>query len=141
MKYYELKEKQQDEVNNFPMFFAFNQQQFEEGLEKFNATKNDLIAIPGGGFILKKDNKRFLDLFTRRSEELQKYIDSDVDGSGFVREMFYYELNNHEYCYSYDLEGILKVLYLTVKEVESDKKLKNGLRLAMQDYQPIIQNR
>jgi len=33
--YLELKEKHQKEVNEFPMFFAFNDKQFKEGMKKF----------------------------------------------------------------------------------------------------------
>lgn len=32
MSYLELKKKHQKEFNEFPMFFAFNQKQFDEGM-------------------------------------------------------------------------------------------------------------
>ena len=35
MKYLELKERQQKEVNDFPFGFAFSNEQFKEMMEKF----------------------------------------------------------------------------------------------------------
>lgn len=140
MNYDELTDKHQEEFNNFPIFFAFNDKQFEEGLKKFGAKENDLYRIPGNGFILKKDSKKLSELLDRHGEEMQNHINNDKDGAGFIKGMFYYELSNYEYCYSRDLNEILEVLNLTMEEVKNNKALSNGLKLALEDYQPVMEN-
>jgi hypothetical protein len=44
-KYQELREKQQAELNAFPMFFAFNQKQFEEGMKSLGLKPTDTKKI------------------------------------------------------------------------------------------------
>ena len=48
--------------------------------------------------------------------------------------MFLYELANHEYCITYDLEDILDALCLTVDEINADKRLLRGLEKALSQY-------
>ena len=56
MSYLELKWKHQKEFNEFPMFFAFNRKQFDEGMKtlglKPNQT-NKVYSFDGGGFYRK----------------------------------------------------------------------------------------
>jgi len=43
--YLKLKQTRQKEVDKFPMFFAFNKEQFAEGLKKLNVKQEELISI------------------------------------------------------------------------------------------------
>ena len=48
--YQELRDRQQEEVNAFPMFFAFDQRQFAEGMRRLglrHSDMNQVYAIPG----------------------------------------------------------------------------------------------
>ena len=45
MKYLELKQRQQKEVNDFPFGFAFSNQQFKEMMEKFGLKETDTDKI------------------------------------------------------------------------------------------------
>ena len=56
------------------------------------------------------------------------------DSEGFIKDMFLYELANHEYCITYDLEDTLDALCLTVDEINSDKRLLRGLEKALSQY-------
>jgi len=47
--------------------------------------------------------------------------------------MFKYELNNHEYCYTRGTQDTLNALGYTIEEIRADKKLLNGLNLAIQE--------
>ena len=47
--------------------------------------------------------------------------------------MFKYELNNQEYCITYDLTDTLEALHLTLEEIESNKNLRIGLKLALKE--------
>jgi hypothetical protein len=48
--------------------------------------------------------------------------------------MFLYELANHEYCITYDLEDTLDALALTVDEINADPRLLHGLEKALKQY-------
>ena len=80
MKYLELKQKQQKEVNEFPLGFAFSKEQFEEMMEKFGLDKNDtnkIYSIGAGGYVKKSDAEAMDKMFIRHAEERQKAIDDD----------------------------------------------------------------
>lgn len=141
-KYVELKEKQQKEFNELSekiMFFAFSEEQFDEGLAKFGITrenmKDKILRFGGTGGYLLKDNEHELDeLFQKQRAELRQEIDKDKTGEGFIRQMFEYELSNHEYRYTGSLEETLDAVDLTAKSIEESKALQNGLQLALAKY-------
>ena len=68
------------------------------------------------------------------TEEQKKLIEEDTTGDGFIYSMFKYELANHEYGYTYDLEDTLRALGLTYEEVQEKPNLKKGLERALEDY-------
>ena len=65
-------------------------------------------------------------------------IAADTTGDGFIFDMFVYELANHEYCITYDLEDTLDALGLTPEEVNADKRLSHGLNKAIKTYLKIL---
>lgn len=135
--YAEMKKRQQERVNALPLMFAFSQQQFNEGMEKLGLEPTDthlITSIGAGGFIRKADLAHFHDTMEALSIEAQAAIDEDTDGTGFIKDMFLYELANHEYCITYDLEPTLDALNLTEDQVLSNPKLLNGLKLATAEY-------
>lgn len=136
--YRELRDRQQKEVNDFPMFFAFNDKQFEEGMRKLGLepTDTDKIYKLGntGGFYRKTDSPKLNEMFTRHTDEMEKAIAEDKDGTGFIYDMFSYELANHEYCITYDEEPTLDACGLTIEEVNQNKALASGLKKAKRDY-------
>jgi hypothetical protein len=132
-KYLILKQKHQEEVNNFPMVFAFNKKQFEEAMEKLGLTVSDtdkVYDIGGGGLIRKTDSEALNEMGKRHSREMQEAIDGDPTGEGFIFDMFSYELDNHEYGYTGEIEPTLNALALTLEEIEADEKLLHGLNKA-----------
>ena len=136
-KYDEFKKKQHDEFNKFPMAFAFSDQQFKEGLEKLGLTENDkdkIIGIGQGGFIRESDKEAYINLRRKQSKEFDEAIKSDTTGENFIKDMFESELANHEYGYTGDLTETLAALGLTMKEIEANENLQNGLNLALNSY-------
>lgn len=136
-RYNELRHKQQIEYNAFPVHFAFGQKQLDEEFAKMGLKPTDtdkVVGIGYGGFILKTDKKAYIDMLEKHQKERELAIKSDKDGSGYVKDMFSYELANHEYGYTGDLTDTLDALGLTLDEVLKDKKLKNGLQLALRKY-------
>jgi hypothetical protein len=131
--YLELKRKHEKEVKDFPMVFAFSDSQFKEAMEKLELTESDtdkIYSIGGGGFIRKTDSQALKEMTERHSKEMQDAIDSDENGQGFIFDMFDYELANHEYCITWEVEPTLDALGLTYEEVMANEKLKHGLELA-----------
>lgn len=135
--YQELKDRQQKEFNSFPIRFAFSKEQFKDQMEKLGLTENDtdkIVSISAGGFIKKDDVKKFNNLMKKLDKEMKAEIDKDKDGTGFIKDMFLYELGNHEYIITGDLSDTLDALDLKIEDVIKNTKLKNGLELAKKEY-------
>ena len=109
--YLEMKESHQCEVNAFPLKFAFSNKQFEEGMKELGLSLDDTDKVyklgDTGGFYLRTDADRLHEMFDRHEKEMQDAIDSDITGEGFILEMFSYELSNHEYVITHDVEDAL----------------------------------
>lgn len=136
-KYEEMKEKHQKEFDQFPMKFAFTDKQFKESMEALGLTENDtdkIIGIGAGGFIKKSDLKSYTEMCQKAEKEMQEAIENDKTGEGFIKDMFKYELANHEYCITYELDDTLDALGLTLEEINNNQALKNGLKLAKKEY-------
>lgn len=137
-KYLTLKQKHQEEVNNFPMVFAFSNEQFKEGMEKLGLTATDtdkVCSIGGGGFIRKEDSNSLSEMFSRHTNEKQEAMSNDPTGDGYILDMFDYELGNHEYSYTWDVEPTLDALGLTMDDVNKDERLLHGLNKARKNQQ------
>ncbi len=134
-RYQALSEKHQREFNKLPLGFAYSDKQFNEMMLKWGLhPKKDLdklIRIPGGGFIQKKDLQLLKDVTRKNNQEMQAAIDNNPDGTNFIYEMFYYELCNHEFDYTRELDDTLYSLGYTLKDIQTNPKLKNGLKKAM----------
>ncbi len=132
-----LKDKQQAEFNKFPLGAAFSQKQFEEMMNKWNLTVDDtdkICSIGFGCYIRKDDKDAYLEMIKRHKQERLNAVASDKTGNRYIKDMFLYELANHEYCITYDLEDTLDALCLTVEQVNADKRLLNGLNKAIKQY-------
>ena len=133
-KYAEVKNKHQERVNKFPMKFFFSEKQFEEAMNGLGFTKdetNKVLSIPGGGIIRKTDAEAYRKMFEEIELEEKRNIEADKDGTGYIADMFEYELNNHEYGYTYNAEPALEALGLTFEQVKNNKKLLNGFNIAL----------
>ena len=134
--YYELKQKQQKEFNDFPIAFAFSEEQFNEGMRKLGLKPTDtdkVYKIGFNGFIRKTDSAAFAEMTKRHGLEMEQAIAGDETGDGFIYDMFRYELDNHEFGYTWELEPTLEALGLTMEEIEADARLKHGLEKAIKE--------
>lgn len=132
--YAEMRDRHQKEYDTFPMIFAFNHKQFDEGMKKLGLEPTDtdkIYSIGYGGFIRKTDSDAFGEMITRHSEDMEKAVAADTTGEGFIYDMFCYELSNHEYSYTHDVSDTLDCLDLTMEKVNADERLLHGLKKAM----------
>ncbi len=132
--YIELKTRQSEEFNEFPMVFAFSKKQFKSGMEKLGLTETDtdkVYSVPGGGFVRKTDSRALSDLFLRHNNELTEAMKNP----DFAYTAFNYELNNHEYCITGDVSDTLGALGVDLEEVEASPIMKEALAKAKK-HQP-----
>jgi hypothetical protein len=137
-QYQKMKNEHQKRVNALPIKFAFSTQQFREAMEGWGLTVDDTDKIyklgSTGGFYRREDSQLIFSTLEQNAQEMEAAIAADKDGTGFIKDMFRYELANHEYCITYDLEPTLDALNLTEDEVLDNPALKNGLILARREY-------
>ena len=129
-KYTELKSKHQKEVDAFPFGFAFNQKQFDEMMEKWGLAPTDtdkIYKIGGGGYVRKSDADGMDEMFARHEAERKAAMQDDE----YLYQMFDYELANHEYSYTGDLEDTLDALGLTMDEINADPRMADALKRAI----------
>lgn len=110
--YLELLEKHREELNNFPIAYAFDEKQLKEALEKLGAKKEECVTIFGHGDIVKKpDAKKYINMLERHIKEVQELIANDHEAA---EEAFLYEMDNHEYTINYSGdEDVLSCFGLT----------------------------
>lgn len=131
--YNQLKERHQREVNKFPIGFAFSKKQFKEQMEKLGLTETDtdkVVNIGSGGFILKTDVSRFIEMFEQHAKEMKEAMLDDK----FLYQAFRYELANHEYAYTHDPDNTLQSLGLSIEEVKNDPRMFKIFKNAKRDY-------
>lgn len=111
-RYRELRERQQAEFNKFPIKYAFTDDQFIKGMKELGLKETDtdkVVSIGmGGGFIRKTDMDQLLQMVKKHEKELEDAIGNDETGEGFIKEMFLYELGNHEYCLTGELDETIE---------------------------------
>ena len=129
--YVEMVRRHQKEFSELPVFFAFNNEQFSEGMKKFGVQdKSEVISINYGGYVKKTDAHLVKEFFSRCGEELK----TARKNREFAVGMFKYELGNHEYCVTRDLTEVINALGLTFEEIAADKELTKALIQAREEY-------
>lgn len=118
-EYVDLKRKHEQEMNDFPIAFAFNDEQLKRALEKLGvSSREECVTVFGHGDIVKRENaKPLVEMLQRHTNEIKDKLKEDVE---FAEAAFLYEMDNHEYainwsadedvmdCFSIDWEFIRK---------------------------------
>lgn len=136
--YKAMKDRHQAEINALPLAFAFSEKQYAEKLAEWNITTEEakagaIVGIGGGGFIRSSDKELVVGTFKRIADEEAAAIEADQDGTGFIYEMFLYELNNHEYSYTGDVDETLEALNIKWEDMADNEALLNGLNKALKE--------
>ena len=134
MGYIELKRKHQEEWNQFPMVFAFNRQQFKEGLEKLGLKETETSQLyrfgDTGGYYKKDDSPKLRAMIDRHDKEMAEGYESPE----FAFEMFKCELANHEFCITWRTEDALAGLGFSEEDIQENPVLKEALKKAIDEY-------
>ncbi len=126
MTYLELRAQHHKEINSFPLFFAFNNEQLENGLKKLNATKEEIRSIGSGGFVHKTDQEALVKL----SMEQHNAITNAMLDDDFLVSAIIYELGNHEFCITYDPTDTIEALSLDL----TDARVRSCFKKARKEY-------
>ena len=121
---------QQKEFESFPRFFAYNDAQLEEGMEKLGVKSTDELYKSSGMFYRKSDAGKLHTLMNRLDTQMKEAFKDDT----FLYDAFYYELANHEFCITYDETDALDALGLTQEEVVQDQRMGRIFLKARGDY-------
>ena len=131
-EYTELRNRHQKRVNDFLSkyaFFAFDQEQFHEGLDRLQIRKDDAVQFCPGGYMIRSRLPEYIKL----AEDLRKERDLAAKEPEFAFDMFRYELANHEYSYTGSSEDAIDALGYTFDEIRADPVLKEALNKAINE--------
>ena len=133
MTYSEIKKETEQKLENQKgIFYAFSKKDFEEGMKKIGLAPKDtnkIIDIGSGGFILKSEEKNFLDIFKVKKEKIKDLLNNEDE----AKNAMLYELINHEYGYTFDEEDAMAALGLTLEEVANSELLSRALKRAKEE--------
>lgn len=118
VKYEKFKKMQEALVSEFPQFFAFSEEQFEEGLKKLNVKREDVLSTRFGGFIRRSDKEAYKLLWLTIGKQEDEFL---KDKKNFV-EALVYELGNHEHAYSHDATDTLNCFNLEWETMTEEQK-------------------
>ena len=92
--YLKLQKKQRKDLEEFPIAYAFNEEQLKQALEKLGAKKEECVTLYNCGDVMKKtDVPAFKEMMKRHREEIYELL-KDKQAA---EEAFLYEMDNHEY--------------------------------------------
>ena len=95
-EYLDLQKRHQKELEEFPIAYAFSDEQLQEALKKLGAeTKEECVTVFGHGDIVKRENAKALVAMLERHTKETKEALKDPE---FAEAAFLYEMDNHEYA-------------------------------------------
>lgn len=113
-----MKQRHSEEFGKFDgLFFAFNTDQFKEGIEKIGLNEGEKVVSIGAGGYLKKsrvnDFNALMDKHKKERTALRKDKKKLIDA-------LVYELDNHEFNYSGDPEDAVLAVGYTMDTIPND---------------------
>ena len=102
-------------IDALPMFFAFSDSQFAEGMAKIGLAKDDLkslYSIGSGGYMKKADSHLLEAALIANEAERKEVMASDEA----LLDAIVYELGNHEYCITGDSEPTCSALDISLDD-------------------------
>lgn len=107
----EIDKIHQEEVNNFPIVFAFTENDLIEGGKKvwnidLKEVRPQIVSIGAGGYILKSDVEAFKALLKQHDAEKKTHAQNMRALVAVIKEAMY----SHEYTYTLDRDDVLTEL-------------------------------
>lgn len=134
ISYADLMKKHQEEVNRFPLGFAFDKEQFREMMKKFGLNPEtdlgEIVSLGAGAYLKKCDVDTYVDMCNRHKEEREACMKSEKEGKTFLCHMFYQALSNTEYGYTGDESDAIEQLGYTMEDIKADRRLAEAFEKA-----------
>lgn len=136
--YTQMNYRHQKYINTLPVKFAFSKEQYKKILDEWGITEEEahngvIKRIGGGGYIKAADEEMIINVIRAFEEETAEAIKADETGTGFIYEMFLYELQNHEFIITQDTAETLDALNITEEDIQNSTALKHGLYKAISE--------
>lgn len=132
--YRQMQARHQKEMNDFPIAFAYDEKQFNDGMNKLGLDPSEtdkVVSVFYGAFIRKEDHPALMEMFERHTrEERDAFVRNEDD---WAYHAFRYELANHEFSYTGDYEPALEACGFTLEELKQYPDLVVSFRRAMRD--------
>jgi len=96
------------------MFFAFSDQQFEEGENNCPLEPGDKYVSTYAGGILPSSK---VDQWNRNNDDLNFWFSKTIEENNLKEQHILYELDNHEAFYTYSIDDTKRVLPYTDDEI------------------------
>ena len=120
-------------------FEATNEREFTAGMLKLGLDPDDVTTIThvhGDGYIRNEDVDEYLELLKGPVDQLEKLLDADTTGEGFIHDMFVTELMNSPlFVTEGNVDAALEAMGFSRKVLEQDPRMKRGLELALKDVE------
>lgn len=132
-QYIELQRRWQQDFAALPIKYALSQEDLAKGMAEWGLEPTDtdkIIRTGAGAFYRKEDVPRLTEIRQRHEQELKDAIAADTTGDGFIFQMFYRELADHEFGFTMEYDETLAALGLTWEQVQADQRLSHGLKKA-----------
>lgn len=126
--YWNLRKEKQQQYNDFSnkyIFYAYNQEQFNDGLNKLNCKESDLVRVYPGTFLLKEKRNDFNELL--KNLDVSEILKNDID---LMESAIYEELNNHEYIILFDPQTTIETVYNELGLSPDDKTAAAAMKKA-----------
>lgn len=128
-----LRQKSYDEFQKGNIFYAYNDEQFNEGMKSVGLNPEDtdkIYRLFPGAYILRSKSKEYHKLANKMEAEFKE----NMQNFDFAKDAFACELADHEYIVTYDFTDALEALGLTLDEVIKNPMLSKALTEARDEY-------
>lgn len=136
-QYQELRERQQARYNEFSkknMFYAYSKDQFAEGMAALGldpeADTDKIYHVYSGAYVLRASADELHRLLDSADKEIMDACQADTTGDGFIFDMFYQIMADHEYGYTQDAREVIDNCPYTLKEIQASPALTHGITKA-----------
>jgi hypothetical protein len=117
-RFIDVKKEQQNRfdaiIKESGMFFAFSDQQMEEGKKNCPLESGDEYVRSYAGGVLPRSKSK---AFNIASDNLQVWVEETIKENNLKEQHILYELDNHEAFYTYDITNSMMSLPYTEEEV------------------------
>lgn len=125
--YAEMLDFNRQEVEAFPLFYAFTDEALEEGMQRLGVDSFEEICKVGWAtFIRKTDFNDYVEMIEQQQARKEEALKDPL----FLKNALIYELFNHEYAYTLEPESAIEALGFQMQEIENNKRFMKILKQA-----------